>query len=72
MDQKDIYKNRDIMLGEIHESAKHMETALNKIDTWCASHDKKDDRRFFIGAIALVVIALSAGVLPEILKVIGF
>ena len=65
-DNNDIYKRRDILLGEIHSTVKNTEK-------WCESHDVKDDSRFkevsrklTWGAIAIVVVAALTGVIPQL------
>lgn len=55
----DIYKNRDMLLGEIHKATKDMAE-------WCKEHDKKDDKRFMWTCIAIIVVAASAGVIPQL------
>lgn len=67
-DDSEIYMKRDLMLGEIYQSTKNTEKTLEAIKTWCDEHDKKDDKRFLIGAVALIVVAFTSGVLPELLK----
>lgn len=62
----EIYKNRDIMLGEIFENSKNTKITLAAINKWCLEHDKKDDTRFFWGAVAIIILAAAAGVLPQI------
>lgn len=71
-EKSDIYMKRDMLLGEIHESTKNTEIVMKEIKEWAKEHDKKDDRRFIIGGLAILVLAISAGVLPQILKILGF
>lgn len=66
-DESETYKNRDTLLGEIHQSCKATEE-------WCKAHDEKDDIRFkeinkkmLIGALAIVVLAFATNTLPEII-----
>lgn len=66
-EDQEVYKNRDVMLGEIHQSTKNTEEALKTIDEWCKDHDKKDDRRFLWGGLAIIVLAAATGVLPQIM-----
>ena len=66
----EVYKNRDMILGEIHENTRNTEKSLKIIDDWCKEHDKKDDKRFLLGAVALIVVAFASGVLPELLKLV--
>lgn len=70
MSEDDVYKKRDFVLGEIHQTTKNTQNTLLEIRNWCREHDKKDDRRFLIGGIAILMIAGLTGVLPEVLKLI--
>lgn len=68
-DEREVYKNRDMLLGEIHENSKNTAETLKNIKEWCKEHDKKDDNRFLIGVIGLGVVAFYAGAFPQLLKV---
>lgn len=66
MPEEDLYKNRDIILGEIREGIKDVKSSQESIKKWCEIHDKKDDKRFIWGGIALFVVAGATGVLPQL------
>lgn len=68
--EREVYKNRDMILGEIHESTKNTEKNLAGVNKWCSEHDKKDDKRFFWGAITIMIVAFYAGVLPQLFKIL--
>lgn len=69
-EQKKVYENRDFLLGEIHEFTKNTEKTIETVNKWCVDHDKKDDKRFFYGALAILVVAFYAGVLPQVIKLL--
>lgn len=54
----EVYKNRDIMLGEIHATTK-------KLDKWLTDHEEDDKNRFFWTWSAILAVALFAGVIPQ-------
>ncbi len=66
----DIYRNRDVMLGEIHQSAKNTEKSIGDITEWCKEHDKKDDKRFLYVCVAIIIIAAGTGILPQLVSLI--
>lgn len=59
MSEEEVYKNRDIMLGEIHQTTKA--TAQ-----WCKDHEEEDKKKFFWTWISILIIAAATGVLPQL------
>ena len=69
----EIYNNRDRLLGEIHATGKATNEKLDGLKDWFEKHEIKDDERFKIVrkqmvwvAIAVFVVATSAGVIPQL------
>jgi hypothetical protein len=59
MDNNEVYKNRDLMLGDIHSTVK-------KLDAWCDKHEEKDNKRFLFTWVVIVIVAACAGVIPQL------
>lgn len=64
---EDLYQKRDQMLGEIHKGVQNLES-------WCKTHDEKDDKRFkevneklLWGAMAIIIVAFASGVLGQLI-----
>lgn len=67
--ESELYKNRDMMLGEIHSSIKNTEKTLVDINSWCKEHDKRDERRFMIVGVSIIAVAVATGSMPALLKI---